>query len=193
MITNLNAQRRPGAGSALGRVLSCVPFWRSDRPAVAPDPDPIAWRDDYGTALEEARAANRLLWIQFTGPWCPNCTRMERESLPHPAVVQHARESFVPLKLRSDVHEQLALSVQPLGPCPPPSSSPPIATSSPFIKATLVRPNSMPFLRDSLSRSPGKPAGMPLSPHPRPRRGPIARPSQTEPSGSRSRVFARSA
>ena len=50
------------------------------------------------------------MWIQFTGPWCPNCTRMERDSFPHPAVVQHARDSFIPVKLRSDVDEQLALS-----------------------------------------------------------------------------------
>jgi YHS domain-containing protein len=73
------------------------------------EPDPISWRGDYAGALEEAKAANRLLWIQFTGPWCPNCTRMERESFPDPAIIQHARVSFVPLKLRSDVHEQLAL------------------------------------------------------------------------------------
>jgi YHS domain-containing protein len=75
---------------------------------VPRETDEIAWRIDYASALEEARAANRLLWIQFTGPWCPNCTRMERDSFPHPVIVQHARESFVPLKLQSDVHEQLA-------------------------------------------------------------------------------------
>ena len=78
--------------------------------ALAAEPDSIAWRDNYGSALEEAKAANRLLWIQFTGPWCPNCTRMERDSFPDPMVVQHARDSFVPVKLRSDVYEELALS-----------------------------------------------------------------------------------
>ena len=55
----------------------------------------------------EARAANRLLWIQFTGPWCPNCTRMERDSFPDPAIVEHAQRSFVPLKLRSDLNAEL--------------------------------------------------------------------------------------
>jgi YHS domain-containing protein len=78
--------------------------------ALAAEPESIAWRDEYDRALEEARAANRLLWIQFTGPWCPNCTRMERDSFPDPAIVQHARDSFIPLKLRSDMHEQLAIS-----------------------------------------------------------------------------------
>jgi YHS domain-containing protein/thiol-disulfide isomerase/thioredoxin len=76
----------------------------------ATEPLPISWRDDYGGALEEARASNRLVWIQFTGPWCPNCVRMERDSFPDADVIDHAQRSFVPLKLRSDVHEQLALA-----------------------------------------------------------------------------------
>jgi len=74
------------------------------------EPESIVWRDDYGGALEEARAANRFLWIQFTGPWCPNCTRMEGDAFVQPAIIEHARQSFVPVKLRCDVHEQLALS-----------------------------------------------------------------------------------
>src|SRR6185312_10524951 len=77
--------------------------------AQGAEPEPISWHGDYTGALEEARSANRLLWIQFTGPWCPNCKRMERDAFPDPDVIEHARESFVPLKLRSDVHEQLAL------------------------------------------------------------------------------------
>ena len=56
---------------------------------------------------KHARTGNRLLWIQFTGPWCPNCTRMERDSFPHPAIVEHSQRSFLPLKLRSDLNEQL--------------------------------------------------------------------------------------
>jgi YHS domain-containing protein len=78
-------------------------------PAAGSEPDSIAWRNDYSSALEEARVANQLLWIQFTGPWCPNCTRMERDAFVQPEIIQHAEQSFVPLKLRSDVHEQLAL------------------------------------------------------------------------------------
>ncbi len=72
----------------------------------------ISWRTDYGRALEEARTRNQLLWIQFTAPWCPNCTRMEQDSFVHPAIREHARRSFVPVKLRSDVNEELALSFE---------------------------------------------------------------------------------
>ena len=122
----------------------------------ATEPEPIAWRDDYGNALEEARTANRLLWIQFTGPWCPNCTRMERESLPHPAVVQHARESFVPLKLRSDVHEQLALTFN-LSALPATVIVAPNRDVGAIHQGYLGPAEFDAFLRDSLSRVPGKP------------------------------------
>ena len=42
-------------------------------------------------------------------PWCPNCTRMEQDSFSHPAIRGHARQSFVPVKLRADANEELAL------------------------------------------------------------------------------------
>jgi YHS domain-containing protein len=80
--------------------------------AQAEEPRAMVWRTDYAGALEEAKATNRLLWIQFTGPWCPSCTRMERETFTDPDVIRHAEQAFVPLKLRSDVHEQLALSLE---------------------------------------------------------------------------------
>jgi YHS domain-containing protein len=124
--------------------------------ARALEPEAIAWRDDYGRALEEARVANRLLWIQFTGPWCPNCTRMERDSFPHPAVVQHARDSFVPVKLRSDVHEQLALRFNLSG---LPATI--IVTPNREIRAShqgYLGPEEFEaFLRESLSRTAEKP------------------------------------
>jgi YHS domain-containing protein len=72
-------------------------------------PKEISWRTDYAQALEEARNRDQLLWIQFTGPWCPNCTRMEQDSFPHPAICEHARRSFVPVRLRADFNEELAL------------------------------------------------------------------------------------
>jgi YHS domain-containing protein len=89
--------------------LVCIVFAINGPSALGQEPDAISWRDDYGNALEEAHSAGRMLWIQFTGPWCPNCTRMERETFPAAAVVRYAQGSFVALKLRSDIHEELAL------------------------------------------------------------------------------------
>ena len=67
----------------------------------------IPWRVDLHQALQEARERNLLVWVQFTGPWCPSCHRMERESLTDPRVVASSRERFVPVKLRTDAHEAL--------------------------------------------------------------------------------------
>ncbi len=75
----------------------------------AADVGPIAWRDDYAQARAEASARGRLVWVQFTGPWCHNCQRMERDTFPHPGVAGRASADFVPVKLRADEHEELAL------------------------------------------------------------------------------------
>jgi YHS domain-containing protein len=77
--------------------------------AADDDPDSIPWRTDYARALEEAQSKHQLLWLQFTGPWCPNCTRMEKDSFSHPAIRGHARLSFIPVKLPADANEELAL------------------------------------------------------------------------------------
>ncbi|MGO9914060.1 MAG: thioredoxin family protein [Isosphaeraceae bacterium] len=98
------------AATCAGLALTWLVAGSGERCARAAQPDSIRWRADYASALEEAKTADRLLWIQFTGPWCPNCTRMERDSFPAPPVVQHAEESFIPVKLRTDIYEQLALS-----------------------------------------------------------------------------------
>ncbi len=67
----------------------------------------IPWRNDLHQALQEARERNLLVWVQFTGPWCPSCHRMERETLTDLRVVASSRERFVPVKLRTDAHEAL--------------------------------------------------------------------------------------
>ncbi len=73
---------------------------------------PIDWRGNYSSALEEARSRGCLLWIQFTGPWCPNCVRMERDSFVDPAVCEQANAKFVALKLRVDEHQEMALGFE---------------------------------------------------------------------------------
>ncbi len=79
--------------------------------AFGSDGHVIAWRSDLGSAQAESRARHLPLWIQFTGPWCVNCRRMERGAFVHPLVVAEAHDRFVPVKLRSDEYEQLALSL----------------------------------------------------------------------------------
>ena len=71
----------------------------------------VAWRTDLAQAQQEARSRNVLLWLQFTGPWCINCRRMDRATFVHAPVIAESRDRFVPIKLRSDEHEALALSL----------------------------------------------------------------------------------
>lgn len=101
-------RKSPSIRAVAGVLVSIGLSWLPCVRAEAADAPRIAWRDNLGAAQKEARALNRPLWIQFTGPWCQFCEMMEREAFVHPPVVEHARESFVPVKLQSDVHEDLA-------------------------------------------------------------------------------------
>ncbi|QEH32877.1 Thiol:disulfide interchange protein DsbD [Aquisphaera giovannonii] len=105
--------RAHGAGVGLAAIFLVIggPAYAPScaRAGEAEETSEIAWRGDYSRAFDEARAREQLLWIQFTGPWCPNCTRMEQDTFPDPAVKERARSSFVAVRLRADVDEQLAL------------------------------------------------------------------------------------
>ena len=137
---------------------SSVPV-RCGHAALAAEPESIAWRDDYDNlALEEARAANRLLWIQFTGPWCPNCTRMERDSFPDPVVVQARANSRSCPSSCAPMSTNSCGSVLTFPLSPRRSSSPRPARSSPFIKATWGPRSSTPFSAIRSPRVPGKPS-----------------------------------
>ena len=127
-------------------------------PAQCDEPESIVWRDDYGSALEEARAANRLLWIQFTGPWCPNCTRMERDSFPHagdhPARATIVRALEAPFRRPRATGPRASISPG----SPPPSSSPRTARSSRSIRGISARPSSTPFCAIAWRGVPEQPA-----------------------------------
>jgi YHS domain-containing protein len=94
----------------LSFLISISPSARGDDTEA--DPAPISWHHDYATALQDARTRNQLLWIQFTGPWCPNCTRMERDSLTDAGVRRQASQDYVAVKLRADENQELALSFE---------------------------------------------------------------------------------
>mgnify|MGYP000968961858 CR=1 FL=1 len=68
----------------------------------------IQWRSDLNRARWEAQSRGLPVWIQFTGPWCPSCRRMESETFVDPSVVLSSQSDFVTVQLRSDHHEDLA-------------------------------------------------------------------------------------
>lgn len=70
----------------------------------------LNWLQDYGEALKTAVEKQRPVWLQFTGPWCPNCHRMDRESFKHPGVIDQLSKHFIPAKISCDDNAELALS-----------------------------------------------------------------------------------
>lgn len=67
----------------------------------------IQWQSDLNRARQEAQSRGLPVWIQFTGPWCPSCRRMEVETFVDPSVVISSQNDFVTVQLRSDQHESL--------------------------------------------------------------------------------------
>src|SRR5262245_48299499 len=67
----------------------------------------IPWRHSFEQARAEARETNRPLWVQFMGPWCPFCVRMDRETLAKPEIAAEARGGFIVVKVQSDAREDL--------------------------------------------------------------------------------------
>ncbi|MFM7129132.1 MAG: thioredoxin fold domain-containing protein, partial [bacterium] len=70
----------------------------------------LNWLGDYGQALKTAVDRQRPVWLQFTGPWCPNCHRMDKESFKNPKVIEHLSKLFVPAKISCENDAELALS-----------------------------------------------------------------------------------
>ncbi len=101
----LSARAFPRA--RLGLIVSPIAFLVLSNAALAGDGRGIAWRTDFASAQAEAKARNLPLWIQFTGPWCIFCRKMDANAFVEPAIVARSQSRFVPLKLRSDANENL--------------------------------------------------------------------------------------
>jgi YHS domain-containing protein/thioredoxin-related protein len=76
------------------------------------DPRTIPWRTSFESAWTEAAETNRPLWIQFTGPWCIYCRRMDLETFLNPTIVGISHSDVVPVKVRTDEREDLATRFQ---------------------------------------------------------------------------------
>lgn len=70
----------------------------------------LSWLQDYSEALKTAMTSKRPVWIQFTGPWCPNCHKMDRETFKHPKVIDAITKYFVAAKISCENNVDLALS-----------------------------------------------------------------------------------
>ncbi|AGA25802.1 thioredoxin family protein [Singulisphaera acidiphila] len=95
-------------GMGLVALLGFGLVWLDGRVAEGAGPAGIEWRSDLQRANAEAKAKQRLLWVQFTGSWCHFCTLMDGESFIHPKIVGQSRQHFVPIKLQCDTNEEVA-------------------------------------------------------------------------------------
>lgn len=64
----------------------------------------LEWFDTYQAALDDAKANNRMLLVDFTGKTCTNCKMMEKKLYPN-AKVQEALGKFSRAKLYTDKPE----------------------------------------------------------------------------------------
>lgn len=70
----------------------------------------LTWLEDYNQARQTASRSNKPVWLQFTGPWCPNCHKMDRETFKNPGVIDQINTQFIAAKISCEENLDLALS-----------------------------------------------------------------------------------
>lgn len=59
-----------------------------------------AWLTDFKKAQEQAKASNKLLFLEFTGSdWCPPCRQFKQQILSTSEFLQYAGKNFVLVEL----------------------------------------------------------------------------------------------
>lgn len=111
-MVNALLPRKPGSRIATQATRGGVVLLILASAVSAEETTAIPWRTGFEAAESEARSAGKLLWVQFTGPWCLFCRRMERETFTRPEVAERTRAGFVPVKVRSDEREDLTIRYQ---------------------------------------------------------------------------------
>jgi thioredoxin-related protein len=73
---------------------------RSRSQVAPPAPAEFEWLTNYGTAQEQAKAANKLLLLNFTGSdWCGWCIKFDKEVFSQPQFKDYARNHLVLVEL----------------------------------------------------------------------------------------------
>jgi thiol:disulfide interchange protein DsbD len=88
-------------GAGLGELDAYVPAPRGGGPSAGGQ-DGLAWmKDQYGEALEKARAEGKRVFVSFTGYACTNCHWMKSNMFPRPEIAA-ALKDYVLVDLYTD-------------------------------------------------------------------------------------------
>jgi thiol:disulfide interchange protein len=64
----------------------------------------INWRDNWNSALEEAKKENRRVLLELYMDGCPHCTRLHNETHADAGVVQEVNSQYIPVRLEGRSH-----------------------------------------------------------------------------------------
>ncbi len=64
----------------------------------------INWRDNWDSALEEAKKVNRRIVLELYMDGCPHCSRLHTETHPDAKVVDTLNSKYVPVRLEGRSH-----------------------------------------------------------------------------------------
>ena len=64
----------------------------------------INWRDNWPSALEEAKKENRRVLLELYMDGCSHCTRLHNETHIDAGVVQEVNSQYIPVKLEGRSH-----------------------------------------------------------------------------------------
>ncbi|HEU4752470.1 MAG TPA: thioredoxin family protein, partial [Armatimonadota bacterium] len=88
-------------GARLGWLVAFLPPPDYGQRSVAAAEDGLAWTKDYDAAVRQAKAENKLVFLDFTGYQCSNCRVMEQEVFPREEV-RAELEKMVRVRLYTD-------------------------------------------------------------------------------------------
>ena len=77
----------------------------------------IDWKKDHPAALRDAKKEGKYVIVHFSGPDCPWCEKMDRETYTDPGLVGYSNRTFVNVSLRTDQDKELAQQYR-VGPIP---------------------------------------------------------------------------
>ena len=67
----------------------------------------IQWMP-YAEGRQRGKAENKKVFLVFKADWCHYCTLMDKETFHNPTVIAYVNRHFVPIRVDSDKHRDLA-------------------------------------------------------------------------------------